>query len=146
MQVSFNTFRPYTQNYKINNNHQNPKQNIQFTSGYGAEDWEPIDNPNLPLNTNAERWKNIAQGIKMMTIDQYKYSHDIFPKKPKPLYTPEEIKARQESFYDDVETLDEDENLCGYTMEDLGDWPPPSMKKKDEPEKINYLDTLEDIE
>ena len=143
MQVSFNIYRPYTQISKYNNNNQKQNKNIQFTSGYGAEDWDPVDNPNLPINTNAERWKNIAKGIKMMTIDQYKYVHGIYPKPPKPLFTKEEIEKYQKAFYEDVEPMDEEENLCGLPDEAFGEWPPKELLKKPPEEPYEPLDDIE---
>lgn len=143
MQVSFNTYKPYTQNSKLNNvSEQKQNKNINFTSGYGAEDWDTIDNPNLPTRTNTERWKNIAKGIKMMTIDQIKYMYGIYPKPPKPLFTPEEIKKHQEEFYEDSEPMSEEENLCGLTDEDFGEIPKKEVKE----EPVRYIDTLDDIE
>ncbi len=144
MQVSFNTYKPYTQNYKHNiNNNQKQNKNIQFTSGYGAEEWDTIDNPDLPSHTNAERWRNIAEGIKMMTIDQYKYAHGIYPKQPKPLFTKEEIEKYQKAFYEDVEPMDMDENLCGLTDEECGEWPPKDLYV---PKREVPYEPLDDIE
>ena len=143
MQIHFNTFKTYSNSYSQANKQQQNK-NIGFTSGYGAEDWEPIDNPNLPINSNAERWKNLAKALKMMTIDQYKYVHDIHPKPPKPLFTPEEIKKYQDSFYDDVEPVDLTDNPYNLNDEDFADWKPPVNEK---PEKtVEYSDTLDEFE
>lgn len=97
MQVSLNTYKPYTQSYGINNKQQN--KNINFKSGYGAEEFTPVDNPELPTHTESERWRNILEGIKMMTIDHYKETHYISPKKPAPLFTPEEAQQLRREYY-----------------------------------------------
>lgn len=109
MQISFNTYKPYTQNYRAQQPLQNKTtRNVNFTSGYGAEEFNVIDNPDLTPRGNWERWCNIAKAIKMMTIDHYKETHDIFPEKPKPLFTEEEFKKYRDSFYEgtDAEGMD----------------------------------------
>ncbi len=108
MQVSLNTYRPYIRQ----NNIQQQKQPA-FKSGYGAEEFGLIDNPDLPPRSESERWKNLAQAVKMMTIDQYKYMHDIFPKKKPLLFTPEECQRYQAAFYEgtDFEGLTPEEYL-----------------------------------
>ena len=106
MQVSFNTYKPYVSTNKqvSAQHHKQPS----FKSGFGAEEFDMIDNPEITPRSNSERWRNIAQAIKMMTIDQYRYSHEIFPKKKPLLFTPEECKKFRDSFYDgtDMEGTD----------------------------------------
>lgn len=93
MQISFNTYKPYAYTNKQNNAQQSKQ--LSFKSGYGADEFELIDNPDLMPRSNKERWKNIAKGLKMLTIDQCKS-----PAKEKPvLFTPEECQKFREEFY-----------------------------------------------
>ncbi len=117
MHISFNTYKPYTSNYNINNkpaNLNSHKQNsgVNFTSGYGAEEFDLIDNPDLTPRSNGERWRNIASAIKGLTIDAYREAHG-YPKKPEPLFTPEEFKQYRDSFYEgtDAEDVDNTKDL-----------------------------------
>ena len=101
MQISLNTYKPYTtQYYNIQHKQQNQ---TTFKSGYGAEEFGLIDNPDLPPRSNAERWKNLAIALKEMTIDQYKYMHDIYPEKKPLLFTPEECQKYRELYYKDTD-------------------------------------------
>ncbi len=135
MQVSFHTYKPYISSVNYSQTQKSLHKNTpSFTSGYGAEDWEPIDNPNLPLRSNAERWRNLAKAIKMMTIDQYNYDNWKYPKPPKPLFTPEEIKKYQNAFYEDVEPIDLPEDMHGLSVEDFQELPPINNIKPKEPE------------
>ena len=101
MRISFNTYKPYTYPNKLNNQQQNKQPS--FKSGYGAEEFDLIDNPDLPPRSNSERWKNLAKSIKMMTVDQYKYANNIFPEEKPLLYTPEECQRFREAFYEGTE-------------------------------------------
>jgi len=93
MQISFNTYKPYAYTNKLNNTQQSKQPS--FKSGYGAEEIEPIDSSDLMPRSNSERWKNIAKGIKMLTVDQYKR-----PPKEKPIvFTPEECEKFRQEFY-----------------------------------------------
>ena len=109
MRISSNFANPYL--YRTNNPNNNQKSSnnrLNFTSGYGAEEFNVIDNPDLTPRGNGERWRNIAKAIKMMTVDAYRESHGIYPNKPQLLFTPEESKELRNSFYEgtDVEDLD----------------------------------------
>ncbi len=110
MRISLNTYRPQNMAYGQRQQHQVKQQNnpVNFKSGYGMDEIPLIDNPDLPLNTESERWLNILDGIKMMTVDAYKERHHIEPKKPAPLFTPEEAKRFREQFYrgTDLEGVD----------------------------------------
>ena len=131
MQISLNTYKPYTQNYNaLNQTKSVQKHNINFTSGYGAEEFNVIDNPDLTPRSNGERWRNIAKAIKMMTIDHYKETHGIFPEKPKPLFTEEEFKKYRDSFYEgtDAEGMDPEDLVPGNPYDEyiIDDYSPAS--------------------
>ncbi len=112
MQVSFNTYKPFTYHNRLNNQ---PKQNTapHFTSGYGADDWGYVDESELECCSESERWRNIGQAIKMMTVDAFKEAYCRDPK-PKPLlYSPEECKKAREEYYKgtDLEGVDTSNRL-----------------------------------
>lgn len=131
MKISFNTYKPYANARLQNNNQANKQQNPTFKSGYGAEEFDMIDNPDIPTRSNLERWKNIGKAIKMMTVDHYKYVNEIFPKEKPLLFTPEECKKYRDAFYEGTE----------FEGKDPSEYlPPKPSSDSDEYYSIDYSD------
>lgn len=129
MQISLNTYKPSSYTGLQNKNQQ---KQPAFKSGYGAEEFDMIDNPNIPTRSNAERWKNIAEAIKMMTVDHYKYVNEIFPKKKPLVFTPEECQRYRDSFYEGTD----------FEGRDLNELVPPKKEEFDPDEyySVDYSD------
>lgn len=111
MQVSFNTYKPYLQGYKSNNIQPRQNQNVNFTSGYGADEFDIIDESNMTPESNGRRWRNIGKAVKMMTVDAYREANCIDPKKADILYSKEECQKFQDQYYKgtDLEGVDPNE-------------------------------------
>lgn len=127
MRVSLDTYKPYLQNYRTNNvqPRQNPKININFTSGYGADEFDIIDESDMMPESNGKRWRNIGKAVKMMTIDAYREANCIDPKKPDLLYSKEECQKFQDQYYKgtDLEGVDPNELI---PPEKIIEYPPDS--------------------
>lgn len=112
MRISFNTYKPYAYQNRINNQTK-PVSTPKFTSGYGADDWGCVDETELENCSESERWKNIGIALKEMTVDAFKEAYCSDPP-PKPLlYSPEECKKAREEFYKgtDLEGVDTSNRL-----------------------------------
>lgn len=133
MQVSLNTYKPYTTQYS-NVQTQKQKQNQPtFKSGGWSEFYE-IDYRDDTSLTELEKWKGLGSACKTLTVEAFRAIFDLPPKekkRPPLLLSPEEFKEYRDKYYEgtDFEGLSPEEYL------------PPEP-----PEKVMHFDDYPSID